>query len=64
MKYKLSCSVTVSAWTVVEADSLASAISIAECRDVQIGGLHSGVDPEEMWSIEEADGSPQGIHEE
>lgn len=60
--FKLSCAVTVSAYTEVEAETLEAAIKIAAARDVQIGGLHTGVDPEETWTIEEADGSPTDIH--
>lgn len=62
MKFRLSCAVTVSACTEVEADSLAEAIAIAESREVVLGGLHSGADETEQWIIEDADGDPTGIH--
>jgi hypothetical protein len=62
--YRLACSVTVSAWTDVEADSLEEAIAIADMREVEIGGTLTGVDGTESWVIEEADGSPQDIHED
>lgn len=61
--FKLGCRVTVSAYTEIEADTLAEAIKQAEGRDVVIGGLHSGNEPDESWIIDDADGSPEGIHE-
>lgn len=60
--FNLSCSVTVSAYTEVEADTLEEAIEEAEGRDVAIGRLHTGNEPNEVWIIEDADGSPEGIH--
>ncbi len=60
--FKLGCSVTVSAYTEVEADTLEEAQRQAANRDVVIGGLHSGYHPQEHWIIDEADGSPEGIH--
>ena len=62
-KYELWCEVTVSALTVVEADSLKEAIEIAEGREAVLGGINSGFDDSEYWVIEEADGIPQNIHE-
>jgi hypothetical protein len=62
LKFNLSCAVTVSAYTIVEAETLAEAIVIAERRDVLIGGNNSGTSPEESWIIEEADGAPQNIN--
>ena len=61
MKFNLTCQVTVSAITEVEAESPEEAILIAKDRDI---GLHfngSGTDPEEVWCIEEADGSASNI---
>lgn len=63
MLYKLGASVTVSAYTEVEAESLEEAIEIAETREVEIGTKRSGVDHEEVWAITEADGEPQDIHQ-
>ena len=37
-KFELSCAVTVSAFTVVEADSFEEAKDIAKNRSVEIGG--------------------------
>ena len=62
-KYQLSAEVTVSAQTVVYANSLEEAITEASGRLVVIGGLHSGEDEEENWIIEDADGSAQNVHE-
>lgn len=61
--YQLSASVTVSAYTEVEANSLEEAIKIAERRSVSIGDERSGVFADEVWTIDEADGEPQNIHE-
>ena len=64
MRFTLSCTVTVSAYTIVEADTLADAIEIAEGRQVEIGGEREGVDDNEVWSITDADGQPENIHGE
>lgn len=61
--YQLSASVTVSAYTEVEANSLEEAIEIAKGRSVLIGDERSGVFVDEMWAIDEADGEPTNIHE-
>jgi len=58
-KFYLSCHVTVGAFTTVEAKDEEEAKSIAEGRDVCLGG--SGVDQDESWIIEEADGAPSDI---
>ena len=60
-KFNLSAHVTVSAYTVVEADTLEAAMEIAGQRQVVIGGMNTGEDPEESWIIEDADGSPENI---
>lgn len=59
-KFMLACQVTVSAYTVVEAADLNEAVHIAEGRDVGFAG--TGTDDDEVWLIEEADGSPRHIH--
>ena len=61
-KFELSCSVTVSAYTTVEAETLEKAIQIAEGRQVVLGGPGCGESEDESWIIEEADGSPADIH--
>ncbi len=55
---------TVSAYTEVAANTLDEAIKEAEGRDVVIGGINTGNSPFESWIIDDADGSPVGIHEE
>lgn len=60
-RYNLSCAVTVSAYTVVEADSLEEAIELAESREMVIGGVHTGTDPDKQWIVDEVDGSPENI---
>lgn len=59
--YRLNCTVTVSARTEVEADSLEEAITIAEDRPVEIyvRGDHAS----EFWLIEGGGGAPSNIHE-
>jgi hypothetical protein len=61
--YHLVSQVTVSATTVVKANSLAEAIAESKERDVALGGLGRGVEETDTWVIEDADGSPTGIHE-
>jgi hypothetical protein len=55
-------SVTVSAYTVVEADTLEEAMRIAEKRVPVIGGPSSGEEETESWIIDDADGMPENIH--
>lgn len=61
MKYSMQCMVTVSAYTEVEADSEEEAMEIARRREVEIGGNGSGQYPDEVWIIDDADGSPVNI---
>jgi hypothetical protein len=61
MKFRLSCQVTVSAYTEVDADSLDEAIQAATGREVVIGGLHSGTRADESWVIDDADGEATNI---
>ena len=61
-KFSLSSAVTVSAYTVVEADSLEEAIAISEERDVVIGGPITGNSEKDVWIIDDADGCPTDIH--
>jgi hypothetical protein len=61
-KFNLTCEVTVSAFTIVEADTVEPAIAIAEDRAPVIGGIGTGEDPAESWIIEKADGMPKNIH--
>ena len=60
-KFSLSAMVSVSAYTVVEADTLEEAIKEAQDRYATIGGVGSGADPHSEWVIEEADGEPTNI---
>ena len=60
--FKLTCHVTVSAFTNVEADSLELAIEEAADRSVEIHFNGSGTSPDEVWCIECADGSPEHVH--
>lgn len=59
--YNLSCIVTVSAYTIVEADSLEEAIEKAKVRSVELHFNGSGTDPDEVWCIEDADGEPENV---
>jgi hypothetical protein len=59
--YKLSCHVTVSAYTTVEADSLEDAIEEASGRSVELHFNGSGTDPNDVWCVEEADGDPENV---
>jgi len=59
--FELTCVVTVSAYTVVEADTLEDALEIAKDRDVVLGGF-GGEDENEEWIIGDADGEPENIY--
>jgi uncharacterized protein YaiE (UPF0345 family) len=60
-KFHLTASVTVSAYTVVEAATLDDAIAEAEERHIVIGGINSGESHDESWVIEDADGEAVNI---
>ena len=62
--FNLSAVVTVSTYTTVEADTLEEAIEIAEEREVEMGGIQSGVDYNESWVVEEIDGTANHITED
>jgi hypothetical protein len=57
--FNLTCYVTVSAFTVVEADTLDEAIAIAKERDVTLVAGDG-----DQWVIDEADGDLEQIHED
>ena len=57
--FELSCTVGVSAFTVVEADTVEEAIEIAKSRPVVIWSR--GESKEEAWVIDDADGEPTEI---
>lgn len=60
--FHLAGTVTVSAYTTVEADTLEEAIRIAEHRPVEFaGGPHRR---SEWWLVEDIDGSPTEIEAE
>jgi len=61
--FNLSAQVTVTAYTTVKAETLEEAIEIAESREVVIGGIGTGTEPDEQWIIDDADGSPMNIHD-
>jgi len=60
-KWKLSAAVTVSAYTVIEAETLEEAIDISGGREVVHGGRGSGANCKEEWVVEEPDGEPFDI---
>lgn len=64
-KFNLSSMVTVSAYTVVEADTLEKAIEISKKREA-VNGTTGGGSEDECWIVDEIDGAPQpsSIHEE
>lgn len=62
-RFELVSEVTVSAYTIVEADTLEEAMEISEGRDVTLGGFQSGADEDEIWVIDDADGMAQKIRE-
>jgi hypothetical protein len=62
-KFHLADHITVSAYTVVEAETIEDAIKTAEGRLAVIGGPGSGYEDDEHWIIEEADGEVENIHD-
>jgi hypothetical protein len=62
--FRLGCQVTVSATTIVEAETLAEAIEIAKMRQVVISTGHNAYGADDDWVIEDADGSPVDIRQE
>lgn len=64
-QYNLSAMVTVSAYTVVEADTLEEAIEISKKREV-VNQAVGGCSENDMWIVDEIDGEPHpnSIHEE
>ena len=61
MKYRFTSEVTVSAITIVEAETLDEALELAEDREPVIGGLGTGTSEYESWVIDDADGSATNI---
>lgn len=59
--YKMSAKVTVSAYTAVDANSEEEALALANARSVELGGNGTGNYPDEVWVIDDADGSPEDI---
>jgi hypothetical protein len=59
-EFKLSCKVTVGAYTLVEAESYKEAITKALARSVAFE--ESGVDASDTWIVPEPDGSPFDIY--
>ena len=60
--FKLSATVTVSAYTTIEADTQEEALKIAHAREVVIGGHGTGMSEDENWIIDDADGMAENIH--
>lgn len=61
--FKLGARVTVSAYTEVDAPTLEEAIEEAAGRSVELSYNGSGNSADEVWLVEEADGTPEGIHD-
>jgi len=62
--FDMSCAVTVSAYTQVEAETLEDAIEIASERSMELSFTGSGNDSKEVWLVDDIDGEPQNIHGE
>jgi len=60
-KFIFSAAITVSAHTIVEAETPEEALEIAESRGAALYFNGSGERPEEVWCVEEADGEPTDI---
>ena len=62
-EFKLDALITVSAYTIVEAESLEEAIKISKERNSTYSERNTDVKKYEMWIVEEIDGEPQNIEE-
>lgn len=64
-QFNLSATVTVSAYTMVEAETLEEAINIAKSREAVNGAL-GGHSEKDVWIVDEIDGEPlpNSIHED
>lgn len=61
-KFNFVASVTVSAFTTVEAEDAESALLVAEARLVELAqGYDTDEQAEEVWVIDDADGSAHSI---
>ncbi len=59
MKYRIEAKVTISTWTMIEADSPEEAIKKAEERDEKMSIFSNNGDLEDyVWMIEEINGEP------
>lgn len=63
-KYSLSAQITVSAFCVVEADSMEEAIEKSQSMGAVIHSHYTGTSPQESWCVEEIDGDPVEISAE
>lgn len=63
--FNLSAKITVSAYTLVEAETLEEAINIAKSREAVNGAL-GGHSEKDVWIVDEIDGEPlpSSIHED
>lgn len=59
MKYRVSANLTISTWTVLEADSPKQAIESAKERSVMQLPFNLGGDEEDEFIIEELDSEPE-----
>lgn len=62
-EYRLKSKITISAYTVVEADTLEEAIEIAKSRDTIDYINTSRYNTKDTWISEEVDGEPFDIQE-
>ena len=60
--FKLGCTVTVSAYTEVEAVTIEEAISEVRERSMELSFNGCGNHKNECWLVEEIDGEPTDIH--
>lgn len=60
--FRLTCKITVSARTLVEADTLADAIGAAKQRSAHFWG--HGIEVNEGWIVDEIDGEVADIAED
>lgn len=65
MEFLLTAKMTISVYTKVEADTIEEAIKIADKRtDYMSITSNNGDSEDEVWMVDELDGTPYDIHED
>lgn len=63
-KFNLSAEVTISIYTIVEAETLEEAIELSGEREIETGQFNTEEQRESAWVADDYDGVPQNIKQE